>query len=84
MILQINRMPSSRMQQELTPIEKSLKMDSTQQSTPKENIKLLIILRKMLKIYKKQILKAKEIIKIKVQEVFQIKNLTNQTKQPKK
>lgn len=53
MILQINRMPSSRMQQELTPIEKSLKMDSTQQSTPKENIKLLIILRKMLKIYKK-------------------------------
>lgn len=84
MILQINRMPSSRMQQELTPIEKSLKMDSTQQSTPKENIKLLIILRKMLKIYKKQILKAKEIIKIKVQEIFQIKKLTNQTKQAKK
>ena len=53
MILQINRMPSSRMQQELTPIEKSLKMDSTQQSTPKENIKLLIILRNMSKIYKK-------------------------------
>lgn len=59
-------------------------MDSNQQNTPKENIKLLIILRNMSKIYKKQILKAKEIIKIKVQEVFQIKNLTNQTKQPKK
>lgn len=59
-------------------------MDSNQQNTPKENIKLLIILRNMSKIYKKQILKAKEIIKIKVQEVFQIKNLTNQTKQAKK